>query len=704
MCGTHTICGDLILQLLVFGLTNGAVLALNAIGVTVVYGAVRTLNLAHGDVFALTTALVISLLKGLGIDTTWAPFPLVGTLLLTLVVAMSFGAILNVIIERIAFRPFRGRSRLAPLIATLGISFILYQVALIWRTLLPSWVHLDHRSVPGLPEVPMEDRIPDLLPHFNVIKALGLPFNFNLYFNDLFVIVLAVVFAWAVALFLSRTNTGKAIRAVSQDWTLAQICGIDPNRTISRAFAFGGALAGAAAFVFALYYTRPFGNNGAQSGLLAFTAAILGGIGSPLGALISALLLSIVGSLSDYFLAAQWTPVLLQVLLIGLLILRPTGFAAEDRNEDLTANQRDSVAVTLAGIRSGLNHWLMWVLLAIAIVFPVLDLLLGLHLQVILTSIGIFVMLALGLNLLLGIGGILDFGYAVSFGLGGYFAALVTNQYIGLGKYLPQPFDFLAVLGLVALVTGLFGYIKGRLTLRLRSDYLGVVTLSLGLLAGLVIVNLNSITGGVGGLAALPPPTVATVSITDPTAQYYLVLVFVILLALISQRLIQSHIGRAWLAGSEDEVAARGMGTDVMGYKTLALVVSSVIAGVAGAVYASTFSYVSPDMVNFHISALLLAMVILGGAGSVPGVIIGALIIVGYDRLLVPRFGDLLAFIWPSGLSLGYAPDIRGASYFNFGLALYLTVLFRARRSQPPAPPEPTSQPAPAAPPASQTS
>lgn len=680
MCSAHTTCGELILQLLVFGLTNGAVLALNAIGVTVVYGAVRTLNLAHGDVFALTTALVITLLNGLGVNASWPPALLIGVLLFTLLVAMAFGATLNVIIERIAFRPFRGRSRLAPLIATLGISFILYQVALIWRTLLPSWVHLDHRSVPGLPEVPMEDRIPDLLPHFNVVKALGLPLNVTFYFNDLFVIVLALLFAWGVAQFLNRTSTGRAIRAVSQDWVLAQICGIDPNDTLRRAFAFGGALAGAAAFVFALYYTRPFGNNGAQSGLLAFTAAILGGIGSPLGALVSALTLGIVGSFSDYFLAAQWTPVLLQVLLIGLLILRPTGFASEDRNEDLTLNQRDSVGVALASIRLGGNRWVLWVLLGVAVVFPVFDLLLGLHLQVLLTSIGIFIMLALGLNILLGVGGILDFGYAVSFGLGGYFAALVTNQYIGLGKYLPQPFDFLAVVFLAALICGAFGYLKGRLTLRLRSDYLGVVTLALGLLAGLVIVNLSDFTGGVGGLAALPAPNVATVSITDPTAQYYLVVGLVVLVAVVSVRLIQSRVGRAWLAGSEDEVAATAMGTDVMGYKTLALVVSSVIAGVAGAVYASTFSYVSPDMVNFHISALLLAMVILGGAGSVQGVILGALVIVGYDRLLVPRIGDLLALLWPSGLSLGYAPDIRGASYLNFGLALYLTVLWRARR------------------------
>ncbi len=121
------------LQLLVFGLSNGAVLALNAIGVTVVYGAVRTLNLAHGDVFALTTVVVTSLITGLGVQRDWPPALLVGALAAVLGIAMLFGALLNIIIERAAFKPFRGRSRLAPLIATLGISFILFQAAIAWR-------------------------------------------------------------------------------------------------------------------------------------------------------------------------------------------------------------------------------------------------------------------------------------------------------------------------------------------------------------------------------------------------------------------------------------------------------------------------------------------------------------------------------------------------------------------------------------------
>lgn len=677
LCGAHLTCGELILQLLVYGLSNGAVLALNAIGVTVVYGAVRTLNLAHGDVFALTSVLVVTLITWLNIQRDWPPVLLIGALTLTLVAAMLFGALLNVTIERTAFKPFRGRSRLAPLIATLGISFILFQAALIWRTTLPSWIPGDHRSVPGLPEVPF-DRIPELLPDVNWVQAAGLPLNVTFRFNDLFILIVAVVCALGVSWFLRYTATGRAVRACAQDPQLAQLCGVNIDGAIRRAFAFGGALAGAAAFVFVLYYSRAFGYHGAQSGLLAFTAAILGGIGSPVGALMSGLLLGVSAAFSDYFLAAQWTPVLLQALLIGALLLRPTGIASGERAEDFISNaSRDAIISTATGQHTRWNRILLWGLVALAVIFP---LILGVYGQILATGIGVFVLLALGLNLQLGLAGLLDLGYAVSFGVGGYTAAILTNRWSGLGALLPQPVDFVIVLSLSVLAAGMFGMLKGLLTLRLRADYLAVVTVTLGLLVRQVIINLRGLTGGEGGLSPLPPPSIATYSLSRPTAQYYLVFGLVVLIAFVSLRLIRSRIGRAWLAVSENETAAAGCGVDVGRYQMLALTVSSAVAGMAGALYASIFAYVSPEMVSFHVSAMTLAMVIMGGAGSVPGAIVGAVVIAGYDRFAIPWLGAFLAQFQPGNLHFGSSPDIRGTSFFNFGLALYLTVLLRARR------------------------
>jgi branched-chain amino acid transport system permease protein len=672
---------DVLLQILIYGLLNGAVLALNAISVTVVYSTVRTLNLAHGDVFALATALLTTILISLGVQATWPPLILIGVLALALLGAMAVGLGLNVAIERLAFRPFRGRSRLAPLIATLGISFILYQASLVMRTLQRSWIPGEHRSVPGLPEVPT-DRIPDLIPNFDLVRALGLPLHVTFRFNDLVVLISAVAVTLGTAWFLKRTLTGRAIRACAQDPEVAQMCGVNLNRTIRRAFAFGGALTGIAAFTFALYYTRPFGDAGAESGLLAFAAAILGGIGNPIGALLSALLIGVFSSFSDYLLNAAWTPILLLLLFIGLLLLRPTGLAGDERREDLLAAQsRDAIMINPTGRSNRSGRWLAAALIALA-VFPLISIALNLGWQITVKGIGIFILLGLGMNLLLGLAGVLDLGFAVSFGVGGYVTAILTNRFSGVGALLPQPIDFLIVMALSMITAGAFGAVKGSLTSRLRGDYLAVATLALGLLMRRVIVVASDITGGASGLAAVPAPVLLGQRLDDPMAQYYLVFAIVAIAALLSVWLIRSRVGRAWLASSQDELAAASSGIHVAHYRRAAFVISSAMAGLAGALYASNFAYVSPDMVSFHITTMTLTMVILGGAGSVPGVILGAILVIGYDKLFIPRLAAWLAQFQPGSVRIGSVPDVRGTSFFNFGLALYLTVLWRGKRRQ----------------------
>ncbi len=656
---------ETLIQILVFGLSNGSVLALNAIGVTVIYSTVRTLNLAHGDVFALATVVVTSWVRGLGIERNWNPPQLLGALLIVFGVAVFAGALLSVGVEELAFKPFRGRSRFAPVIATLALSFILFQGALVWRTLQPSWIPGQHRSVPGLPEVPT-DGIPSLLPEVNLIKALNLPWNIVIRFSDVFVLVMAFLFVALATWFLQRARTGRAIRAFSQNPMLSQILGINLDQTIRRAFAFGGALAGAAAFIFAIYYGRPFGVHGAQSGLMAFAAALLGGIGSPVGALASGLLIGMASSLSDYYLSAQWTSVLMLILLIGLLLWQPTGLASSDESE--TVAVRDSVILTAPGKSQEQNRWLILILILLAVI-PILMQVFGLSGQTILRTVGIFIVLTLGLNLAFGVAGLLDFGFALSYGIGAYTMAILSAK-IG---FVP------------ALLSGMFtaaitGVIKGGLGWRLRGDYLAVATLALGLLSGQVIVNAGALTGGAGGIGNLPKPNLLGFKFETPLEKYLLVFGAILFVVWVSQRLIASRSGRAWIAASEDEMAAYASGIDVKRTRLLMYVLSSALAGLAGALYASTYSFVDPDMFSFFVTSLVLTMVILGGAGSLTGAITGAVIIVLYDTVVVPQLAGWVALIWPKNLFIGPVPDIRGANFFNFGIALYLTVLIRARR------------------------
>jgi len=653
------------LQILIFGLSNGAVLALNAIGVTIIYSTVRTLNLAHGDVFALTTALVTSLVNIFGIQQNWPPLQIVGALIIVLLAAAALGAILSMGVDQFAFKPFRGSSRLAPLIATLGISFILFQGALVWRTFQASWIPGEHRSVPGLPEVPT-DGIPNLLPEINLAAKLGFS-HLVIRFSDVLVLGLAICFVFLATWFLRRTRTGHAIQALAQNQDMAQMIGVNVNTTIRRAFAAGGAFAGAAGFIFALYYGRPFGAHGAQSGLLAFAAALLGGIGSPVGALISGLMIGVVSSLSDYYLRAQWTPVLMLALVVALLAWRPNGLASSGGAQTESASVRDSVILAGAGSGSRSKRWLVILLVALG-AFPILAQIFGWGGQIIMRSVEVFILLTLGLNIALGLAGLLDFGFAASFGLGAYAGALLSRFDVTL--------SLLAGAGLASLL----GLLKGVLARRLRGDFLAVVTLTLGLLVRQVVINLPTVTGGAGGLGGFPALHFLDLELVSPTMKFYLVFGFVLLAAFASRRLMNSTTGRALIASSEDETAALACGVDVARARMLALVLSSALAGLAGALYAGTFSYVDPETMSFHISSMILTMVILGGAGNVPGAILGAAAIVLYDKVFVPQLANWAALLWPSGLAIGSAPDIRGASFFNFGIALYLTVLIRARK------------------------
>jgi branched-chain amino acid transport system permease protein len=200
----------------------------------------------------------------------------------------------------------------------------------------------------------------------------------------------------------------------------------------------------------------------------------------------------------------------------------------------------------------------------------------------------------------------------------------------------------------------------------------------------MLVRNFDQWTGGSAGIAALPPPRILTHPLQSPVERYYLALVFLVLIALASRRLAQSRLGRAWAALSVDEAAAQSCGVPVRS-KLLVFILGAIVAGIAGALFASIFSYVSTDQSDFAVSAMVLAMVIIGGAGSVRGAIIGALVIAGYNQVVIGQFGVWLEqFGKSSGGWLGdliVAIDPRGLSYMFFGLALYLTVLFRARMS-----------------------
>ena len=674
-CGVQLSCAEVLAQLSIIGLSNGAIIALNAISVTLIYSIVRVINFAHGDMFSLATVVAASAVAQLGISRGSSPLVLLGGVVLTFALTMLFGAGVNVAVERVGFRPFRNSSRLSPLIATIGISFMLYQGALFLRTITNAVIPGEHRSVPGVAELSQFD-IPDLLPNRDVLTAFGLHSAVIYPLKDLLIVLGTVGVALAVTWFLRRTRLGRALRAVAQDATMARLCGINELATTRLAFAISGALAGIAACVFALYYTTPYTNYGAQSGLIAFTAAMLGGIGRPLGALASGLLLGILAAFSDYFLAAQWTPAIILVLLVLLLVVRSLG-----RRPD--AEAVPTTAIVSAQSRR-FTRWRRWAgLIAVAglIAFPWLNTTLDLRLQVTATNMLIFAILALGLNFTVGRAGLLDLGYAACFAIGAYSVGILGAGFTGIRTSLHSGNIFFVLL-VSSIVAGIVGGLIGLLTSRLHNEYIALVTFALGVITVRGLFGFVSLTNGSGGISGVPALSIGGFKLRDPVAHYYVVLTLCGLVALAAHNLARSRIGRAWAAISTDETAAASVGIPPARLKSLAFVLSGAVAGLAGALFATGFGYISPNLAEFRTSALVLVMVILGGGRHIAGPIIGAFVIAGYDLIVIPRVGNWFDDLREStGNWFWSAINPRGSNFLSFGLLIYVTVLYRARRT-----------------------
>ncbi len=291
------------------------------------------------------------------------------------------------------------------------------------------------------------------------------------------------------------------------------------------------------------------------------------------------------------------------------------------------------------GLRARTRRWIG--LGAVALFVPIIHPN-AYHLDV-LTSALLYALLALGLNLIVGLTGLLHLGYAAFFAIGAYTYGL-------LNIHLHCPFW----IGLIpaAIVSGLFGAALGMPALRVRGDYLAIVTLGFGEIVRIVLTNLDQVTGGPNGLLGIDHPKFWLPGrgffdfSVESAPYYYLVLVAVGITAWLCSRLSRSRIGRAWVAIREDELAASCSGIPVLDLKLLAQGCGGAIAGVAGAIFASKQGSITPDSFDFILSVMVLAMVVLGGMGSIRGAIVGALILGtlpewlrGFDQYRMLIFG-----------------------------------------------------------------
>ena len=296
---------------LVDGLSNGAIWALVAIGYTLVYGIVELINFAHGEVFMIGSFISAGFFGVLGLTQDTGTGLLVLGLLISLPVAMIGPGLLNTMIERVGYRPLRSAPKLAPLITAVGFSFILQNVGLLW--------------LGG-----SQEGIEDLIRSQNELFVIG---GVEITNGDMLAIFVTIPLLLAMTAFIGGSRLGKAMRATAQDPEAARLMGINVDTTISLTFLLGGMLAGAAGLIYALYQTTIWYFQGFTAGLVAFTAAVMGGIGNIRGAVLGGLIIGVIQQLSDNRIGGEWTPAIVFAYLILIMVFKPSGLLGEETRE-----------------------------------------------------------------------------------------------------------------------------------------------------------------------------------------------------------------------------------------------------------------------------------------------------------------------------------------------------------------------------------
>ncbi len=295
---------DLLVQQTINGVSLGSMYALIALGFTLVYGILELINFSHFNVFMVGSFIALYVLQAFGLDgqsvllTGWA---LVGVLVTALGVTMIGCGILGVVIERLSLRPLRGVKGPSAMITTIGVSYILFNLVLLF-------LGANSRNFP------------------NPLPPLTYPIGGAvLRLREVLIWILSVGLMAALWVFTRRSRMGKAMRATAQDPEAARMMGVDVDRVIMTAFFVGSALAGAGGMIFGLYYNFTNFVVGYSAGLRAFTAAVLGGIGNVPGAMLGGMIIGLIETLSGQFVAVRWTDVIIFSLLVLVLVFRPAG-------------------------------------------------------------------------------------------------------------------------------------------------------------------------------------------------------------------------------------------------------------------------------------------------------------------------------------------------------------------------------------------
>lgn len=623
---------ELLPQVLVNGLTVGGTYALGAIGVSLVFGVLNIVNFGQGASYTVGAFVAMAVLSLTGAN---------------MVVAFLSGTAAALfsgwIIERVAVRPLRDQPLLMPLITTMGLGLIIENLA---------------HFVFGPQTQPLAPTLSTEAWQFGETTV-------SLWEMMTMAVVVAAIAA--LHLVLHRTDFGAAVRAVAEDRRAAALLGIDVDRLIIVTFCGAAALGGVAGVLGAALYNSVYPTMGSLSMIKAFAASVLGGMEQVAGAIVGGLILGVVEAFTSVYISSAWRDAIAFLLIVVVLVAWPTGLLGKRGLEKI---ERTNLAVLPLPAVPPFELRRPAILLPIAIAALVPLVLSDAYLLRVATIMAMSSVIALSLNLIAGFAGMISLGHAAFYGIGAYASAILSTR-LGVPVW---PSMLAAVV-----ITGIFGALFAWPMMRLRGHYVAMGTFGLSGVIWMVMINWIELTRGPMGIRAIPVPSWFGAELQG-AGFYWLILVVLVVSALAVMALLDSPFGRAVRAMRDDDLSLAGVGIDPRLVKMKLFALSAAIAGAAGAFWAHYITFISPDSFTPIVSIGFLAMVVLGGLGSVPGAIFGGAVLAALPELL--RF----------------ASEYRLAIY---GAIMVLMVLFRPQgilgRNQAAAPIRPRAASAPAA-------
>ncbi|WOP19698.1 ABC transporter permease [Raineyella sp. LH-20] len=587
---------------LIAGLLRGNVYALGAVGISLVFGVMNVINFAQFSFFGLGAMLAWFFVAQLGLSFGIA-LPLV------IVICAGLGLLINLIVVR----PLAQFLPLAAMLSTYAVSQILDNASQIAFT--------------------AQFRVfPQVLPTSNL--HLG---TMRFGTSDLVMLAVTAVVMVAISAFLKYGKVGQAIRATAQDQEAALQMGIPVGLVQHVAFVIASALGGLAGVFIALYVGVANPTSGLNTGMTAFVAATLGGLGSLLGAVVGGFALGILEAFGIHFFGDSAREIITFAILIVVLIVRPGGLLGK---VPLISTEPLTGTFLGKGRPLQLPRW-VWPA-ALVVGGLVIPLVAGDYVLTTGTQVLIYAIIAAGFTVTAGQAGVMALGQAGPIAIGAYASALLT---------LHTPVSFWVAVPLAGLVAAIISSILASPVWGVKGHYISIATLGVGTV--IVAVIRLAVPQGIYGI---PMPSWGGTPLATPRAYYLIDFAVLVLTLLVMWRIRRSHLGKVISSVGADDVAALASGVRVRDYKALAFAVSAFFAGVGGSLLAHQYTYIDPTIFTMLMSLLVVTIVIMGGVSLPYGAVVGAIVLIGAMELL--RF----------------TPELRIIVY---GLVLILVVRFR---------------------------